>query len=89
MIDMQGQKAKVLAALYNGSKAQGMSFLHFEPVPMTEAEAATILLDQDRFDYLTGRVMKVDLDGESFDPRLYDRDVGEGAAARLVSRALK
>lgn len=89
MIEMQGQTAKVLAALYNGSKAQGLGFVQFDSKPMTEAEAATILTRQEHFDYLKGRVMKVDLSGDSFDPRLYDRDVGEGAAARLVADALK
>jgi hypothetical protein len=88
MIDMQGQKAKVLAALYNASKPLGMGFMHFDPAPMTEAEAAEILSEREHFDYLKGRVMKLSLSGESFDPRLYDRDNGEGAAARAVAAAL-
>lgn len=36
------------------------------------------------FDYLQGRVMKVDLAGDELDPRLYDRDNGEGAARRAI-----
>jgi hypothetical protein len=36
------------------------------------------------FDYLKGRVMKVDLSGDEFDEGLYDRDVGDGAAARAI-----
>lgn len=36
------------------------------------------------FDYLNGKVMKVDLGQDEFDPRLYDRDNGEGAAQRAI-----
>jgi hypothetical protein len=37
------------------------------------------------FDYLNGRVLKLDLrDDAEFDPRLYDRDNGEGKAARVI-----
>lgn len=36
------------------------------------------------FDYLKGRVMKVDLSGDEFDESLYDRDLGKGAAARAI-----
>lgn len=39
------------------------------------------------FDYLYGRVMKVDLSSdESFEERLYDRDNGTGAAQRVIDR---
>jgi len=85
---MQGQKAKVLAALYNGSKPLGMGIMHFDPAPMTEAQAATILSDREHFDYLKGRVMKVSLSEDTFDPFLYDRDNGQGAAARAVASVL-
>lgn len=37
------------------------------------------------FDYLHGRVMKVDIAGDELDGRLFDRDNGEGAAARTVA----
>lgn len=36
------------------------------------------------FDYVAGRVIKCDLIGDSFDPRLFDRDNGEGAAAAAI-----
>ena len=48
-------------------------------------EVARDLIDQGAyFDYVQGRVMKVDLSGDSFNPWLYDRDNGEGAAKRIV-----
>lgn len=77
-------KAKVLASLYNNAKSQGLGFLQFDNNPMTEGEAEEILKQQTYFDYLKGRVMKVDLSGESFDPWLYDRDNGEGSAERAL-----
>ena len=40
--------------------------------------------DSLRFDYLNGRVMKVRLDGDTFNEALFDRDNGEGSAARAI-----
>lgn len=77
-------KAAVLAALYADARPQGMGFMWFVPGPLDAAEARSLLTDQTYFDYLHGRVMKVDLSGNEFDPRLYDRDNGDGAAARAV-----
>lgn len=89
MIDLTGlNKAEVLAALYNASRPQGMGFLQYDPTPMATEEANQLLQGRTRFDYLKGRVMKIDLGGEELDPRLYNRDNGEGAAERVIS-ALK
>lgn len=87
MIDISGlDKAAVLAALYNNSVPLGMGLLHFDPTPMS-VEDARAILNIDRvpyFDYLHGRVMKVDLANDELDPRLYDRDLGEGAAKSVI-----
>lgn len=77
-------KAKILAALYNSARAQGLGFLHLTPEPMTEAQASELLEKTQYFDYLQGRVMKVDLRGDELNPRLYDRDNGQGAAERAL-----
>lgn len=87
MINIEGiSKGRVLAALYNASRPLGMGFLHFDPKPMTEEEANEILAQYHDayFDYLKGRVMKVDLSHDEFDPRLYDRDNGQGAAKNII-----
>jgi hypothetical protein len=98
MIDISKlDKAEVLAALYNRSKAQGMGWINFDPAPMTATQARALLDDRERlavtlggtlgtyrFDYIQGRVMKVDLGGDELDERLYDRDNGAGAAARAL-----
>lgn len=49
-------------------------------------DEAQELLDsgQTYFDYLKGRVMKVDLSGDKLNPFLYDRDNGQGAAAAAL-----
>jgi len=85
MIPLKGlDKAKVLAALYNASTPQGMGFLQYDPGPMTVSEARELLEKHRYFDYLKGRVMKIDLSGDLLDPYLYDRDNGEGAAQRAI-----
>ena len=78
-------KAEVLAKLYNSSKPQGMGFLHYTPEEMTVLEAQALLdSGQVYFDYLQGRVMKIDLSNDMLYVGLYDRDNGVGAAARAL-----
>lgn len=78
-------KAAVLAALYNVAKPLGLGFVHYDPTPMT-VEQAQGILDQGviYFDYLKGRVMKVSLKDDEFDPRGFDRDNGLGAAQAAI-----
>ena len=52
---------------------------------MTKEQAEEILKTGYSFDYLKGRVMKVDLDKNEFESRSYDRDNGEGAADKVVA----
>ena len=86
MVDIKGlDKARVLKALYEHSHVQGSGFLQAVPDGVVTVEHCEMLLgSQTYFDYLHGRVMKVDLSGAEFDERLYDRDCGEGAAQRAV-----
>ena len=77
--------AEVLAALYNASKVQGLGFLQATDKPMTKAEAAQLLVKENYFDYLHGKVMKIKIQ-DQLDTRLYNRDNGEGAAERVISR---
>jgi hypothetical protein len=78
-------RAAVLAALFNGARAQGLGFVHHQEGNMTVEQAQAILdTGTTDFDYLQGRVLKVDLSGDSFDPWGYDRDNGEGAAHSVI-----
>ena len=86
MVDIKGlEKARVLKALYEHSHVQGSGVLQAVPDGVVTVEHCTELLEKcSYFDYLHGRVLKVDLSGDEFDERLYDRDCGEGAAQRAV-----
>lgn len=81
-------KPAILAALYNRAKVQGLGFIHFDPSDMDEKEAESLLKKSTHFDYLKGRVMKIRLDGDELDPRLYDRDNGDGAAYNAIKHLL-
>lgn len=89
MIDISGiDKAELLCALHAGSRPLGMGWLH-EKGDLTLDEARKMIADTDRglyFDYVTGRVMKVDLSGDKLSGRMYDRDNGEGACAAIVAK---
>jgi len=86
MIDISNMnKVTVLSKLFNNSKAQGMGFLQSHSTEMTKDEAQELLNGNTYFDYVRGRVIKVDLSGDSLDPRLYDRDNGQGAAERALN----
>lgn len=82
-------KAKILAALYNASRPQGMGFLQAKPGDMSEGEAQKLLdAGHTYFDYLHGRVMKIDLSSDELRTALYDRDNGQGAAEDAITRAI-
>ena len=83
---------EVLCALYNKSKPLGLGILHFTPENLTLKEAREHLERSMGYaDYVKGRVIKVKLpeNAESFSPRLYDRDNGEGAALLALQEYAK
>ena len=89
MINIKGiNKAEVLKRLYDNSQPLGMGFLQAEAGNMSIEEAESIIRNNKDFDYLKGRVMKVDLSSDEFDPWLYDRDNGQGAAKKALSDLL-
>lgn len=87
MIDISKyDKADVLRVLYDASRPLGLGILHYNPQPMSRDEAEELFKDGNYFDYVHGRVMKVKIDDSGkLDPWLYDRDNGEGAAARAIA----
>lgn len=83
-MDITGlDKAKILVALYNRSKQQGLGLLRPKRVLSIE-EARELLKEHTYFDYLYGTVMKIKLDGNELNTRLYNRDNGEGAAEAAI-----
>lgn len=83
-------KAEVLLALWKGSHAQGMSFLGMKNGGLTLEKAEEMVgeLKENKrrlyFDYVQGHVIKCDLTNDEFDPRLYDRDCGEGRGEEVI-----
>jgi hypothetical protein len=77
-------KAMVLMALYNASKMQGASFIGGNGSPMDKEQAEKLIKKDTDFDYLNGKVMKVNLGGDILELWLYDRDNGEGAGLRAI-----
>lgn len=85
-------KAEALMRLYNG----GFNDVNHGPFagalqrllpPMTLEEAQAIIAEHGAnlyFDYVNAKALKVDLSGDTLDPRWYDRDNGRGAAARAL-----
>lgn len=79
-------KAKVLAALFNRARPLGIGWLHYDPHHiMDEKEAEALLEKYNYFDYLEGRVLKVNFSGDKIDTSLYNRDNGQGAAEAVIS----
>jgi hypothetical protein len=84
MIDITGiDKAKLLMALHQNSKAQGISFLHEREVSLIDCQKRLELTGD--IDYFAGRVIKCDLSSDQLDGRMYDRDNGDGVAERVVN----
>jgi hypothetical protein len=82
-------KSSVLAALYNNAKSHGMGFLQYKKDSMSAEDASQLLQITHDFDYIRGRVLKVDLSGDSFSPRLYNRDNGPNAAENAIAHLVK
>lgn len=87
-MDITGMnKAEILASLYNRSKTQGMGVLHYQEGDMTVEEAQE-MLDQGQtyFDYVKGRVMKIELSGDELETDLFNRDNGDGVCERIIEQ---
>lgn len=98
-IDISGlDKATLLAALYNSARRQGIGAYFPADGNMSNENAQQIIdarqgeerpRDRTYFDYLNGRVMKVDLSGDVLRTALYNRDNGPGLAQAIVATLRK
>lgn len=79
-------KAEVLATLYNRSHTQGLGFLQAVPGKMDTKKAEDLLKETTYFDYLHGKVMKIDLSKDKLRTRFYNRDLGKRAAEDALSK---
>jgi len=85
LLNIEGlDKADLLIALYENAHVQGVGILQATDEPLTHSKAKELLEGYTYFDYLYGRVMKIDLGESVLNPHLYDRDNGHGACAAVV-----
>ncbi len=71
--------------MHETARVQGKGFLQAKELGVNLEEARILLKKQTYFDYLAGRVMKVEIDGDTLDTYLYDRDNGQGAGERIIN----
>lgn len=82
-IDIKGlDKKEILKAMWENMKPA--SFYTFQNLSPPEYAAPTHPLEY--LDYYRGRRIKTDFSGDALDPRLYDRDAGSGALAKIVEK---
>lgn len=90
-IDITGiPKKDLLYALWSGQVVAG--FFHGFPQQMHPGfdwVAAEKAASKGWIDYFAGKAIKADISGDSVSPRLYDRDAGQGAFAKVVSAIRK
>lgn len=82
-------KAEAFRRLFNAARTGGRGVLHDNPLHVLSLQEAEVILltrgDRLYFDWYQGRVMKVDLNQNPLEVRLYDRDNGKGAALRALT----
>jgi|WetSurMetagenome_2_1015567.scaffolds.fasta_scaffold1187402_1 hypothetical protein len=87
-------KGAVLKALHDGTKPLGRGYevaIDHLPLEQAQEEFAEVKRRYDTlkrrvyFDYYHGRSLKVYLDQDEFDPQWYNKDAGEGTAARVIA----
>lgn len=91
-------EAELIHALYHGTHAQGMGYLHNRPgLSLADVDsdiANGYLMSKENgvihVDYYYGRPLKVWIDTvhKAINPGLYDRDAGRDAAWTVISSAL-
>ena len=88
LIDIKGlNKGQLLDALVLGTRYNGPQFVfasefgsYLSPIANESEEKATARY----VDYYNNKPIKTDLRGDFVDPRLYDRDAGNGIFAKIV-----
>lgn len=79
-------KPAVLQALYANAQVLGMGRLAARTEALSFSEAEALLEINTFFDYLHGRVMKIDLGTDEVWTALYNRDNGENAAENIIAK---
>lgn len=89
-VDISGlDKAELLVALFDESHQQGSGVYNDDSEGLPLDEAREMLENYDYFDYVKGRILKVDLSGDELNTSLYNRDNGAWAAEKVVDAVTK
>ncbi|MFA6527532.1 MAG: hypothetical protein WCT20_03865 [Candidatus Babeliales bacterium] len=76
-------KEELAKALFRNARPLGMGFLAFKPnEELSDKEAHIIATSY--ADYVHGRLMKIDISGDTVNTRLYNRDNGQNAAEKVI-----
>jgi hypothetical protein len=82
-------KVQLLKALWLHSKpARFFDAFPSAPVPYFDEKEANVAVKR-YIDYFQGRLIKCDLSKDEVEPRLYDRDFGQGAFSKVVASVRK
>jgi hypothetical protein len=79
----------VLMTLFNGAMSPGLGAMHRENKKMDEELARELLGTATYFDYLGGRVLKVEMGFKTLATTLYNRDNGKNRAEDLLYNVWK
>lgn len=83
-------KADVMRSLFNNSHPQGMGI--FNPLSLNDMSierARELIATTLKFDYVDGRVLKVDISNNELDTRLYDKNNGENAGLKAIQSLIE
>lgn len=93
MVNIEGlPKPRVLAALYNNSRAVGVGKYQYNPEhKMTYREAEKLLTNKSTYDLLFGRVMYITMEPDTteLDNTLYDKYLNEDGRMERVINEIK
>ena len=85
-VDISGlNKGMLLLELWSNSKPASFFSMNGMTPPPFNAEKAQGAAQRGYIDYYEGRCIKADLTGDDAEPRLYDRDFGDGSFLRVVT----
>src|SRR5262249_49577479 len=84
--DIRGiDKADLVRALYRRARPRGDGWRRYNPSDsLSDAEVQAVLNDPDIY-YLKGRVMKIDLTGNTVNTSLYNQENGIGRAEKIIA----
>ena len=85
-VDITGiNKITLLASLWSNSSPAGFFKNMPEMAPPFNLQAAQRDVERGFIDYFCGRLIKMDLSGDTVDVFLYERDNGQGSVQQIVN----